>query len=192
MELTHSEKRILRAAETSFQNPRNNQYKFRITGLVVGVIGGIVLIIYGFIGWISNQPDALRAISYGLLLIGSIGSMYENSRLKSEAILLIKHLQNQIRSAEDINVSAEQRINHPISSLWLVIGLVGAAMIVIYEFIEVVSSKDDSIGIRSSFWLIIFSLLLIGFLGVMYENLRFKNTVLKLIRKLVDQRKEIQ
>jgi hypothetical protein len=97
MELTTSERKIFEIANTSDEHNHNKPSKLKLAwlGLIVGVFGGSMLVIYGVVQLVYHKPDSLTAISYGLLLIGSLAMMYENLRFKSVALSLIRKLTNE-------------------------------------------------------------------------------------------------
>ena len=97
MQLTPDERKILNIANTSKKDNQNNSSKLKIArlGLILGVIAGSMLEVYGAMGLVYHKPDALIAISYGLLLIGFLTMMYGSLKFKITALSLIRKLTNE-------------------------------------------------------------------------------------------------
>ena len=97
MELTPDERKILNSAKSSKKGNQNNSSRLKLArlGLIPGVIAGSMLEIYGVMGLVYHKPDALTAISSGLLLIGFLAMMYESLKFKITALSLIRKLTNE-------------------------------------------------------------------------------------------------
>jgi hypothetical protein len=186
MKFTLIERKILQIATTSAAQNLENTYSPKLFKFffIIGIIGGGIGLIDGLIGLASNQHDSLRSISFGLLCLGSIGSMYENLRFKDAIISLV----NKLTSEQEIIMPAseyiDRKLKNSLNFVWFSLGSIGVAITLIYGIRGLVSKENDILGIRGGFRATIFVLLLISFLGLMFENLRFRHSAFSLLRKL--------
>ncbi len=77
--------------------PTTDHATLSFAGLVLCIIGGSILILYGMLQLsrvISNEQDALHAIIGGCLLLGFSGIMYEYTKFRITAFSLIRKLIN--------------------------------------------------------------------------------------------------
>ncbi len=192
MELTLSEQKILRIAATFTNSNLKETYNAKISrlGFVgVGIIGGSITVIDGIVGLASNQHDALREISCGLLGLGIIGGIYENARFKNEVISLVNKLTSEQKAIKAELAYSYHSLKSPFNFVWLCVGAIGVAITIIYGLRGLVAKENDTPGIRGGLSIIVFVLLLISFLGFMFENLKFRHSALSLIRKLTREEK---
>jgi hypothetical protein len=97
MELTPREQKLLHFATIPGWHNYNKPSKLHLArlGLVLGVLGGSMLFVYGIMELMDSKPHSLMAISCGLLLIGAIAMMYDNFMYKRTSLSLIRKLLNE-------------------------------------------------------------------------------------------------
>ena len=173
----------MQIATTSTAQDLKNTLKLSKFSFIIGIIGGGICLIDGLIGLASNQHDFLNSICFGLLFLGIIGSMYENVRFKDAIISLVNKLTSE-QEAMPGSGYIHRRLKNPLNFAWLAVGAIGATITLIFAVRGLVSRENDILGIRRGFRATAFVLGLISFLGLMFENLKFRHSAFSLLRKL--------